>query len=78
MRGQDTDKTRQTLGDTTCHGCVHYFVTWDPRFPRGCRALSFKTKKVPCHEVRANSGMPCQLATPRRTTARIASGGWTA
>ncbi|MCB1152368.1 hypothetical protein KDL45_01875 [bacterium] len=78
MRGQDTDTKNSGLGRTTCQGCAHYFVTWDPRFPRGCRAMGFKTKNMPCREVHANSGMPCQLATPANKKIRRASGGWIA
>ena len=44
-----------------CRRCRHYFVTWEPKFPHGCRAMGFKSKKLPCVDVFATSGMPCQL-----------------
>jgi hypothetical protein len=36
-----------------CHRCRHYFVTWDPAFPHGCRAMSFRSRRLPNEEVRA-------------------------
>lgn len=42
-----------------CIKCKHFYVTWDPRFPRGCRAYGFKTSRYPAAVVQASSGMPC-------------------
>ncbi|WP_025321671.1 hypothetical protein [Deferrisoma camini] len=42
-----------------CLRCRHFYVTWDPRAPRGCRALGFKTRSVPGDEVRRISGRDC-------------------
>jgi hypothetical protein len=45
-----------------CHRCLHYFVTWDPRFPHGCRCMGFKSRMVPSGEVRrALPGHDCLL-----------------
>ncbi len=45
-----------------CHRCAHYFVTWDPRFPHGCRRMGFKSRMVPAGEVRRTmSGHECLL-----------------
>lgn len=35
-----------------CRRCTHYFVTWDPRFPHGCRRMGFKSRMTPIEEVR--------------------------
>jgi hypothetical protein len=48
-----------------CHACRHYLVTWDQRFPYGCRAHGFKSKKSPALEVYEASGFPCQLFLPK-------------
>ena len=37
---------------TTCHKCIHYYVTWDQHFPYGCRAMDFKSKRLPINDVR--------------------------
>ncbi|PPA69703.1 uracil-DNA glycosylase [Jeotgalibacillus proteolyticus] len=42
-----------------CHLCRHYYVTWDPSFPRGCRAHQFKTRELPSLQVFRASGHPC-------------------
>jgi len=44
-----------------CRKCLHFFITWDPRFPNGCRAIGFKSKNLPCLDVFANSGMKCRV-----------------
>lgn len=51
-----------------CHGCVHYLVTWDERFPHGCRCMGFKSARYPGDEVRAAmNGESCRLFEPKRT-----------
>jgi hypothetical protein len=48
-----------------CNKCAHYYVTWDTHFPKGCRALGFKSRKDPSRVVFESSGMDCQLFTPK-------------
>lgn len=54
----------------TCLKCTHYFITFDASFPYGCRALDFKSRRLPQYEVVAASNLPCQSfqakATPRK------------
>jgi hypothetical protein len=53
-----------------CHRCRHYFVTWDERFPHGCRRMGFKSRRLPGDDVRdAMSGQDCRLfekTSPRK------------
>ncbi|MCD1258333.1 uracil-DNA glycosylase [Paenibacillus athensensis] len=42
-----------------CLSCKHFYVTWDPQFPRGCKAYGFKTKHLPSAEVLSSTGKPC-------------------
>ncbi len=42
-----------------CFHCKHFFITWDKDFPRGCHALAFKCREMPCLVVRQASGLPC-------------------
>ncbi|MDD5248505.1 MAG: hypothetical protein PHY45_05955 [Rhodocyclaceae bacterium] len=53
----------------TCAKCAHYFITHDPRFPYGCRAMGFKSRRLPQEEISQATGARC-LAYQRRTTAR--------
>ena len=43
-----------------CRHCQHHYITHDPAFPYGCRALGFKSRIEPAREVRASSGVDCQ------------------
>jgi hypothetical protein len=45
--------------NVNCFHCKHFFVTWDKNFPRGCRALGFKSQEMPHHMVHQASGMNC-------------------
>ena len=46
-----------------CKGCKFYYITWDKKFPYGCKSLGFKSKKNPSDEVLSSSGMECQFYT---------------
>jgi hypothetical protein len=49
-----------------CHKCRYYFVTWNQRFPHGCRAMGFKSRRYPIDEVRsALNGADCLLYRPK-------------
>ncbi|NMA01590.1 MAG: uracil-DNA glycosylase [Clostridia bacterium] len=42
-----------------CYKCQYFYVTWDKKFPRGCKALGFKSAQLPSLEVYKTSKMPC-------------------
>lgn len=50
-----------------CMACRHFYVTYEPAFPYGCRALGFKSAQYPAITVFASSGMHCQLFTRKPT-----------
>ncbi|HYE80757.1 MAG TPA: uracil-DNA glycosylase [Clostridia bacterium] len=43
-----------------CITCIHYYVTWDPDFPRGCRLYEFKTRRLPSQLVLESTGECCK------------------
>ncbi|MCK5540297.1 MAG: hypothetical protein KAI69_05165 [Deltaproteobacteria bacterium] len=45
----------------SCRQCRHYYVTYDPKKPYGCRAYSFKAKENPAQVVLSSSGKPCLM-----------------
>ena len=49
-----------------CHNCEHYLSTWDARFPFGCRAYGFKSRRSPSLQVTEASGLECLLYTARK------------
>lgn len=46
-------------GRPNCMRCAHFFITYDPFFPNGCRAMNFKSRGLPQDEVRTASGAGC-------------------
>lgn len=42
-----------------CFQCESFFVTWDQKNPRGCKAYGFKTRELPSVVVKRSSGMSC-------------------
>ena len=50
-----------------CRKCLHYFVTWDKAAPHGCKALGFKSRRLPLEAVRASTpGMDCQMYVEKK------------
>lgn len=48
-----------------CFKCKHFYVTWEPSNPRGCRAFGFKTAKMPSQVVLETSGEICLKFVPK-------------
>ncbi|QIJ72535.1 uracil-DNA glycosylase [Thermosulfuriphilus ammonigenes] len=48
-----------TAGRCIC--CRHYYLTWDRRFPHGCKAFGFKSAGPPSRLVLQSSGALCRL-----------------
>jgi hypothetical protein len=48
-----------------CRRCAHYFVTWDKKFPWGCKAFGFKSRSMPSLDVLSSSGIECQQFLPK-------------
>ena len=51
-----------------CHGCAHYFVTYDRNRPYGCAVFGFKTKSLPSQVVMESTGMQCAYRVDRLAT----------
>lgn len=45
--------------EVNCRNCKHFYITWHKNFPFGCRAIGFKSKKLPSIEVKTTSGIDC-------------------
>ena len=63
-----------------CFNCQHFFVTWEPANPRGCRAFGFKTARIPSDVVKETSGEECLKYLPKddKTNKSKKKTGWTA
>ncbi|MAI84270.1 MAG: uracil-DNA glycosylase [Rickettsiales bacterium] len=49
------------LNSQNCNNCKHLFISHNKKFPLGCRAFGFISKKQPYLEVYNTSGMKCAL-----------------
>lgn len=49
-----------------CLKCRHFYITWDEFFPRGCKALSFKSREIPSRVVFSSSSIECQKFEPKK------------
>ena len=39
---------------------MHFYITWDPKFPNGCRLYRFKSKTYPSFTVWEATGARCE------------------
>ena len=53
-------------GTVRCTACAHYFISHDVAFPDGCRALDFKSGRLPMLDVQASSGRACLYFQAKR------------
>ena len=49
------------MNNTNCNKCQHFYVTYKPKFPYGCKAFGVISKKLPYLEVKRISGIDCAL-----------------
>ncbi len=48
-----------------CFKCRHFNITHEPKRGYACRAMGFKSSHIPWQVVLENSGMPCQVFSPK-------------
>ncbi|MGF7048280.1 hypothetical protein J2T13_002787 [Paenibacillus sp. DS2015] len=48
-----------------CMKCQYFYVTWDPKYPKGCKAFEFKTHTMPSLAVLRSSGKACMNFEPK-------------
>ena len=49
-----------------CLACLHFYITYEPGLPYGCRALGFKSLQYPAMVVFASSGIHCQAFSAKK------------
>lgn len=54
--GKKADRVKK---EQDCFRCSHFYVTWDTRFPYGCRDMGFKSKSLPGMVTRQIAGQKC-------------------
>jgi len=61
-----------------CYKCIHFAVSWDPKFPRSCKFFGFKTTQLPSVRVFESSGEPCAGFHPKNQRNKEKRRGWEA
>nr|WP_152446166.1 hypothetical protein [Bacillus sp. THAF10] len=59
-----------------CLTCKYYYVTWDAKFPKGCKAFGFKTNQLPSLAVFRSSGAPCLKYEPKDSQIKSTQNGY--
>jgi hypothetical protein len=78
-----TKNTHHTVA-IDCTKCQHYYITWDPDRPYGCRHFAFKSPHTPALAVIESSQDRClafqakQNTVAAETSAQVNKGGWIA
>jgi len=54
----------------SCFNCLSFYITYELRFPYGCRAIGFKSARMPSQEVSASSGMVCQFYKAKQSPSK--------
>ncbi len=60
----DSSDSNRSGAAPNCLRCEHFFVTWDRRFPRGCRVFGVKSRRLPSLVVREGTGRHCPAFQP--------------
>lgn len=58
-------KNQNTRPHIVCNQCAHFYITFDPQMPYGCRAMDFKNHRLPEYEVWETTGHACLSFTPK-------------
>tara|TARA_B100000686_G_C16723731_1_gene936542 strand:+ start:1097 stop:1297 length:201 start_codon:yes stop_codon:yes gene_type:complete len=53
------------MTEKNCVNCNHFYITYTPNFPYGCKAFGIRSKNIPYLEVRRISGTDCALFSKR-------------
>jgi hypothetical protein len=59
-RRGDSNTGKEASGQSAdCNTCAHFFITWDKRYPYGCRAMNFMSSNSPNKDVFEVEGRDC-------------------
>lgn len=56
-----TDKKNEESNYINCFSCEYFYITYDKKYPYGCRIIGFKSVRMPSVDVFVNSDMACGL-----------------
>ena len=53
--------------EMNCKNCKFFYITWDKKFPYGCKLYEIKSKTTPDAQVLVNTGIACLGYQPKIT-----------
>ncbi|HOW56781.1 MAG TPA: hypothetical protein PKZ12_02170 [Smithellaceae bacterium] len=62
------DKEDAASRPINCFLCRYFYITYEKKFPYGCRVMGFKSKRLPSIDVFNNSDMDCSLFMEKEKT----------
>jgi hypothetical protein len=60
-----TENNNEEKQHINCFSCEHFYITYEQRYPYGCRVIGFKSARMPSVDVYINSKMECGLFAPK-------------
>ncbi len=57
---ENKGKKKEPVKRVYCKSCLHYYITWDKRFPNGCRFWGIKSSHLPSVTVYRSNGTVCE------------------
>lgn len=58
------------MSNPNCTKCIHYYITLDEKFPKGCRVFNIKGKTMPSVDVKRFTGHICPVFTRKENKKR--------
>ena len=49
-----------------CYNCHYFYITWDKKFPYGCKGFGMKSKRLPSVDVFISSSEECRLFSVKK------------
>ena len=54
------------MHQNNCHNCIHFYITYRPKFPNGCKAFGIISAKVPYLKIKKISGTNCAMFSKKK------------
>ena len=67
-KGDSTKGKEGAAQQVDCNACVHFFITWDKRFPYGCKAMGFMSSHSPSKDVFEVEGRDCLVYRSKQSS----------
>lgn len=56
----ENSKAEEDDSKCDCFKCRYFYITWDPKAPRGCKFFKFTTAQLPSEVVHTSLGQDCK------------------